>query len=104
MKTAGSESSEVERVVPSAADGRSVSNQRDRDHALRLRGRKFLAHYARQFGTFAGLVGLCIVLWILSPHFLTRSNLLNVLEQTSINATVAVGLTFVIISGGIDLS
>jgi ribose transport system permease protein len=60
--------------------------------------------YARQFGTFAGLIGLCIVLWILTPHFLTVSNLLNVAQQTSINAVIAVGLTFVIISGGIDLS
>lgn len=61
-------------------------------------------NYARQFGTLAGLVGLCVVLWILTPHFLTVSNLLNVAQQTSINAIIAVGLTFVIISGGIDLS
>ena len=59
---------------------------------------------ARQFGTVIGLVALCAVLWILTPHFLTVSNLLNVTEQTSINAIVAVGMTFVIISGGIDLS
>src|SRR5687767_7538459 len=60
--------------------------------------------YGRQFGTLAGLIGLCVVLWILTPHFLTVSNLLNVAQQTSINAIIAVGLTFVIISGGIDLS
>ena len=59
---------------------------------------------ARQLGTFAGLVALCLGLWAATPHFLTVSNLLNVLEQTSINAIVAVGMTFVIISGGIDLS
>jgi len=58
----------------------------------------------RQLGTFAGLLALCVVLWAATPHFLTVSNLLNVLEQTSINAIVAVGMTFVIISGGIDLS
>jgi ribose transport system permease protein len=51
-----------------------------------------------------GLLALCGVLWILTPHFLTVSNLLNVAQQTSINAIIAVGLTFVIISGGIDLS
>jgi len=62
------------------------------------------AQRARQLGTFAGLLALCIVLWAATPHFLTVSNLLNVLEQTSINAIVAVGMTFVIISGGIDLS
>jgi ribose transport system permease protein len=55
-------------------------------------------------GTLAGLAALCVGLWILTPHFLTVSNLLNVAEQTSINAVVAVGMTFVIVSGGIDLS
>jgi ribose transport system permease protein len=58
----------------------------------------------RQLGTFAGLLALCLTLWAATPHFLTVSNLLNVLEQTAINAIVAVGMTFVIISGGIDLS
>jgi len=59
---------------------------------------------ARQFGTLIGLLALCATLWILTPHFLTLSNLLNVAEQTSINAVVAVGMTFVILSAGIDLS
>ena len=58
----------------------------------------------RLLGTFAGLMALCLTLWVATPHFLTVSNLLNVLEQTAINAIVAVGMTFVIISGGIDLS
>jgi ribose/xylose/arabinose/galactoside ABC-type transport system permease subunit len=59
---------------------------------------------ARRFGTLIGLALLCAALWILTPHFLTVSNLVNVVEQTSINAIVAVGMTFVILSGGIDLS
>jgi ribose transport system permease protein len=59
---------------------------------------------ARRFGTVIGLGVLCAVLWALTPYFLTVSNLLNVAQQTSINAIVAVGMTFVIISGGIDLS
>jgi ribose transport system permease protein len=63
-----------------------------------------LALSGRRLGTLAGLGGLCVLLWILTPHFLTVSNLLNVLEQTSINAVIAVGMTFVIISAGIDLS
>ena len=65
---------------------------------LRFRGA------GRRFGTLAGLVGLCLLLWILTPHFLTVANALNVMEQTSINAIVAVGMTYVIVSGGIDLS
>lgn len=59
---------------------------------------------ARRFGTLLGLLVLCAVLWVLTPHFLTVSNLLNIAQQTSINAIVAVGMTFVILSGGIDLS
>lgn len=58
----------------------------------------------RRFGTVAGLLALCLLLWILTPHFLTVANALNVMEQTAINAIVAVGMTYVIISGGIDLS
>ena len=58
----------------------------------------------RQFGTGLGLVALSGVLWALTPHFLTVPNLLNIAQQTSINAIVAVGMTYVIISGGIDLS
>jgi len=64
----------------------------------------FLRHYGRQVGTFIGLIGLSAVLWVLSPHFLTVSNLLNVAQQTAINAIIAVGMTFVIITAGIDLS
>jgi ribose/xylose/arabinose/galactoside ABC-type transport system permease subunit len=60
--------------------------------------------HRRQLSTLFGLLGLCVALWILTPHFLTVSNLLNVMEQTAINAVIAVGMTFVIVSGGIDLS
>ena len=65
---------------------------------------KTILNYGRQFGTFLGLIFLCLVLWILTPYFLTLSNLMNILEQSSINAIVAVGMTFVIITAGIDLS
>lgn len=64
----------------------------------------FFLHYGRQLGTLAGLLGLMVVLWALTPHFLTISNLLNVAEQATIIAIIAVGMTFVIITAGIDLS
>jgi ribose transport system permease protein len=66
--------------------------------------RALLLKHGRQLGTLAGLFVLGVVLTILTPHFLTVSNLLNVAQQTSINAIIAAGMTFVIISGGIDLS
>ncbi|OVE80260.1 ribose ABC transporter permease [bacterium I07] len=66
--------------------------------------KEFLVHHGRQLGTFMGLILLCVIMWMLTPYFFTVSNLLNVAQQTSINAVIAVGMTFVIISGGIDLS
>jgi ribose transport system permease protein len=63
-----------------------------------------LLQNGRQLGTLVGLFVVTIVFWILSPYFLTVSNLMNIAEQTSINAVIAVGMTFVIIAAGIDLS
>ncbi len=51
-----------------------------------------------------GLLVLIIVLAIASPQFLTVDNLLVVLRQVTINALIAFGMTFVILTGGIDLS
>ena len=59
---------------------------------------------SRRVGTLVGLFLLGALLSYLSPFFLTTSNLLNVMEQTAINAVIAVGMTFVILSAGIDLS
>ena len=44
------------------------------------------------------------MLTFLSPDFLTLNNILNVMRQVSINALIAFGMTFVILTGGIDLS
>ncbi|PYV44734.1 MAG: ribose ABC transporter permease [Acidobacteria bacterium] len=69
-----------------------------------MKFRVSLLLYSRQFGTLVGLLALSTVLWLLTPYFLTLSNLLNIAEQTAIIAIVAVGMTFVIITAGIDLS
>ncbi|WAJ28854.1 ABC transporter permease [Antarcticirhabdus aurantiaca] len=58
----------------------------------------------RDAGTLIGLVAIVVVFAALSPNFLTERNLLNILQQSSINACVALGMTLVIIAGGIDLS
>ncbi|GIU27758.1 ribose ABC transporter permease [Shewanella schlegeliana] len=50
------------------------------------------------------LMCLIFVVSLLSPNFLTVDNLLNILRQTSINAIIAVGMTIVILTAGIDLS
>jgi ribose transport system permease protein len=58
----------------------------------------------RTAGTSIALISMCLLLSILSPHFLTVDNILNVALQSSINAILAFGITFVIITSGIDLS
>ncbi|MBZ4645516.1 MAG: ribose transport system permease protein [Petroclostridium sp.] len=65
---------------------------------------KFQIFSIRDFATLIGLALMCIVISILSPVFLTANNLINVVMQSSINAIIAIGLTFVILTGGIDLS
>jgi ribose transport system permease protein len=58
----------------------------------------------RDAGTLLGLVLISVVFAALTPTFLTGPNLLNILQQSAINACIALGMTLVIISGGIDLS
>lgn len=58
----------------------------------------------RQLGPVLALIILVIIVTILNPNFINPNNLLNLLRQVSINALIAFGMTFVIITGGIDLS
>ncbi len=57
-----------------------------------------------QYGIFLAFVLICLILTLSTPKFFTVSNLLNIGTQVSINALLAFGVTFVIITGGIDLS
>lgn len=63
-----------------------------------------LAQRIQDLGPLLGLILLCIVGWALNPDFATTDNVLNVLTRTAFIGIIAVGMTFVIISGGIDLS
>lgn len=53
---------------------------------------------------FGSLILLVAVFSLLSPNFLTKSNIISILLATAVNGVLAVGVTFVIITGGIDLS
>lgn len=57
-----------------------------------------------RLGPLLALVVLVILVTIMSPTFVSPANLLNLLRQVSINAVIAFGMTFVILTGGIDLS
>ena len=63
-----------------------------------------LALFTRKYGILMILVFMVIFLLIASPTFRTLQNTINVLNQISINGIIAIGMTFIIISGGIDLS
>lgn len=58
----------------------------------------------RQTGILWAFALLCLVMAISQPAFLTTSNIINILKQISINGILAIGLTTVLLSGGIDLS
>ncbi len=53
---------------------------------------------------FAGLIALFIIFSLLSPIFFTFNNISGILLSTAVNGVLALGVTFIIITGGIDLS
>lgn len=57
-----------------------------------------------EYGAFIALAALVIILSLISAEFRQPSNLLNLLRQASFNGLIAVGMTCVILSDGIDLS
>ncbi len=57
-----------------------------------------------KFAPLVALGALVVVSTILYPRFLEPRNLLNILRQVSYTGIIALGMTFVVISGGIDLS
>ncbi|WP_138494857.1 ribose ABC transporter permease RbsC [Paenibacillus pinistramenti] len=63
-----------------------------------------LSQVTQKLGPLLGLIILIIIVSVLNPSFLEPLNILNMLRQVSINALIAFGMTFVILTGGIDLS
>ncbi|MGV8981963.1 ABC transporter permease subunit [Clostridium sp.] len=57
-----------------------------------------------KYKSLIGLLILCLVISVITPRFLTIPNIKNVFTQVSVNAVIAIGMTFVILTGGIDLS
>jgi ribose transport system permease protein len=64
------------------------------------RGRRFL----EALGILPMLLGVAMLFAVLTPKFLTGANLMNVARQASINVVLAAGMTFVILTRGIDLA
>lgn len=60
--------------------------------------------WLRRYGTLLALVLMCITFGILSENFFRFSNMLNVMRQISMIAVIAIGMTYVVLMGGMDLS
>lgn len=63
-----------------------------------------LNNYSERFGLIIAFLIMIFTMSLLSDRFLTLSNTLNILRQSSINGIIAVGMTMVILTAGIDLS
>lgn len=74
----------------------------------RVRNRPAKRRGARDLIQVAGILPILVIIGILfaliTPNFLTVGNLVNIVRQASINIVLATGMTFVILTGGIDLS
>lgn len=60
--------------------------------------------FMSEYGILVALILIFLILSVISPVFLTFDNIMNVLRQISINGLLAIGVTFVILTKGIDLS
>lgn len=58
----------------------------------------------RELGVFAALLIMILIFTILDSSYITTGNLVDIVKQATINGILAIGITFAIISGGIDLS
>jgi ribose transport system permease protein len=63
-----------------------------------------VGNFYKKYGTVISLLLLILIVSILNAKFLTLYNILNIFRQVSINGLIAFGMTFVILTGGIDLS
>ena len=58
----------------------------------------------REFGVLVALLALVVIFAFSSPIFLSGENMLNITRQVSVVSLLAIGMTLVIVTGGIDLS
>src|SRR5881398_1524040 len=58
----------------------------------------------REAGVLGALIVLCVALSLASPYFFTLRNIFNVLQGMSTIGIMAIGMTIVLIAGGLDLS
>ena len=77
---------------------------RNAPEAVNRSGRTRVTEFLAENGALVGLALVALVMFIATPKFLTTQNLLNVGVQAAVTAILAFGMTFVIVTAGIDLS
>ncbi|UTV29823.1 ABC transporter permease [Photobacterium atrarenae] len=81
----------IAKIMAATADGKAAPSQR-------------YGRWMSKYAIYMVFIAMCIVMSILSPVFLTVANLLNVLTQMASIGLLALGVTIIIITRGIDLS
>ena len=66
--------------------------------------KKMDIEFVRKYGILLVLIVMWVLLAAVSPTFRTTTNVINILRQVSVNGIIAIGMTFVIMTGGIDLT
>jgi ribose transport system permease protein len=91
--------------IADGADGAGLAFGREEASAAAPRtGRAAWTAYLRTYGILLALLALIAAVEVGDPSFLSRANLINMLGQWALTGVMAVGMTFVIIAGGFDLS
>lgn len=78
-----------------------MKNTGEMSASMKAQARK---NFISKYGSLVALFVLCIIITIIKPRFISPLNIRNVLRLASINGLLAIGMTFVCLTGGIDLS
>ena len=77
---------------------------KDNNRMKTLQQRRRVGTLIGKYGVYFALVVMFVAMSFASPTFLTVTNLFNILKQNAVIGIISVGMTFVIVTGGIDLS
>jgi ribose/xylose/arabinose/galactoside ABC-type transport system permease subunit len=81
-----------------------MANQAVNEAIKKRPAQKRLGSVLRQYGIYAALVALVVVFSLANPRFATTSNFILILLQVTVTGIISIGMLFVILSAGIDLS
>ena len=76
----------------------------DKDKAIKAKGNSELVKNLKTMGILWALILICVIAAVISPNFLKPANIVNVVRAVSLNGIIAMGMTFVVLTGGVDLS